>query len=189
MLRVGDPADWRDWRNLREVSRAFLTPWEPAWPDHALSYGYFCGNLRRHWREWREGKGYAFLIFGKSPLPPCGEGAGKGGPLLGGIALNNVERGVAQKGTLGYWIGQPYAGRGLMTEAAGLVCAFAFDELKLNRVEASCLPRNEPSRKLLEALAFEREGRARAWLRINGVWEDHLLWGRCAPSGDHQGSA
>lgn len=168
VLRAGEAGDWRDWRNLRSLSRPFLEPWEPLWPPDSLTYDYFCGNLRRQWREWREGSGYAFLIF-------------RDEALIGGITLNDVMRGVAQKGTLGYWIGQPYAGQGLMTEAAAAVCAFAFDALKLHRVEASCLPRNEPSKRLLQKLNFTQEGFAQGYLRINGQWEDHLLWGRLAP--------
>ncbi|HEU0118363.1 MAG TPA: GNAT family protein [Alphaproteobacteria bacterium] len=98
--------------------------------------------------------------------------------MLGGIALNDVQRGIAQKGTLGYWIGAPYANQGFMTEATQLVLDFAFYTLRLHRVEASCLPRNEPSKALLKRLGFEEEGYAKAYLQINGLWEDHVLWGR-----------
>jgi ribosomal-protein-alanine N-acetyltransferase len=171
MLRMGDPTDWREWRAMREISRSFLVPWEPSWPHNALTYGYFCGLMRRHWRDWRLGRAYSFLIFtpGKNS---------KSGSLLGGITLNDIQRGVAQKGTLGYWIAEPHAGRGYMTEAANLVGDFAFETLRLHRLEASCLPHNEPSRKLLARIGFEEEGFARAYLQINGTWQDHLLWGK-----------
>ena len=172
MLRAGDPEDWQSWRNLRAASRAFLEPWEPTWPSQALTYDFFCGNLRRQWREWRSGTDYAFLVFGHGQ-----DGNPENGPLLGGIALNDIQRGIAQKGTLGYWVGLPYAGQGVMTEAAGLVCDFALKTLELHRVEASCLPHNEPSRALLRKLGFTEEGYAKGYLRINGQWEDHLLWG------------
>lgn len=175
ILRSGDPADWRGWRAMRELSRAFLVPWEPRWPPNALTYTYFCGLLRRQWRDWRHGKGYAFLVFLKND-------AGEAGTLIGGVTLSDVNRGIAQKSTLGYWIGEPYAGRGYMKEAAGLVCDFAFDVLRLHRVEASCLPRNEPSKHLLVSLGFEEEGYAKAYLQINGRWEDHLLWGKTNPA-------
>ena len=171
ILRTGDPANWRNWRAMRELSRAFLVPWEPRWPANALTYNYFCGLLRRQWRDWRQDKGYAFLIFLKGD-------AGQAGAIIGGITLGEVQRGIAQKGTLGYWIGEPYAGRGYMTEAAGLVCDFAFNKLKLHRVEASCMPSNEPSKNLLRGLDFEEEGYAKAYLQINGTWQDHLLWGK-----------
>lgn len=181
-LRAGDPADWRVWSALREQSRNYLQPWEPLWSTDALTYEHFCGNLRRQWREWREGKGYAFLIFAKAagaevhPAVPSSQPV----TLVGGITLNDVQRGIAQKGTLGYWIGQPYANQGLMTAATRLVCDFAFKALLLNRVEASCLPHNEPSKRLLEKVGFTLEGRAAGYLKINGKWEDHLLWGRTA---------
>ena len=173
ILRMGDPGDWRNWRAMRELSRDFLVPWEPTWPQNGLTYGFFCGLLRRHWRDWRQGKAYAFMIFLKEP-------GGKPGMLVGGITLNEIQRGIAQKGTLGYWIGKPYARQGLMTEAADLVCDFAFQTLKLHRVEASCLLRNEPSKALLERLGFEEEGYAKDYLQINGKWEDHILWGKAA---------
>jgi ribosomal-protein-alanine N-acetyltransferase len=174
ILRMGDPADWRNWRNLREMSRDFLTPWEPAWPDNAMTYGYFCGLLRRQWRDWRQGKAYAFQIF-------LHGNDGKPGALIGGVTLNDVQRGIAQKGTLGYWIGKPYSGQGYMKEAVQLVCNFAFQTLRLHRVEASCLPHNEPSKKLLTGLGFEEEGYAKAYLQIEGKWQDHILWGKTKP--------
>ena len=68
-----------------------------------------------------------------------------------------------------------------MTEAVGLVCDFAFDRLELKRIEAACLPHNEPSKALLRRLGFEEEGYAKAYLQINGRREDHVLWGKVAP--------
>ena len=171
VLRMGDPADWRNWRNLREQSRDFLTPWEPTWPDNAMTYSYFCGLLRRQWRDWRQAKAYAFQIFLNGT-------DGKAGALVGGITLNDIQRNIAQKGTLGYWMGETYAGQGYMTEAVQLVCDFAFQTLRLHRVEASCLPHNERSKALLRRLGFEEEGYAKAYLQIDGKWQDHLLWGK-----------
>jgi ribosomal-protein-alanine N-acetyltransferase len=170
LLRVGDVTDWANWRNVREASRAFLTPWEPAWPHNALAFTYYCGLLRRYAREWRKGEGYNFQIFLKDK-------DGREGSLIGGVSLN-VERGIAQTGTLGYWMGQAYAGNGYMREAGALISAFAFETLRLHRLQASCLPHNEPSINLLRRLGFEEEGYAKAYLQINGVWEDHILWAR-----------
>lgn len=170
-LRMGDTSDWRAWRNLREMSRDFLVPWEPSWPPNALTNSFFCAMLRRQWREWRQGRAYAFMIFLR-------DAKGGKGSLAGSITLNDIQRGIAQKGTLGYWIGRPYAGQGLMTEAAGLACDFAFKTLGLHRIEASCLPQNEPSKKLLRRLGFTEEGFAKSYLCINGEWRDHMLWGK-----------
>ena len=62
-----------------------------------------------------------------------------------------------------------------MTEAVGAVVQFAFSHLGLHRVEAACLPANDASRALLERIGFTLEGRARAYLKIDGRWQDHLL--------------
>ncbi|MFA5040742.1 MAG: GNAT family protein [Bdellovibrionales bacterium] len=169
MLRMVKIEDWKAWRALREASRDKLEPWEPAWPSNALTYGYFCVLVRRYWREWRNGKTYAFSIFlldGGDPV------------LIGGITLGNVHYAAAQKATVGYWIGQPYVCQGYMHEALTLVSTFAFTELKLQRLEASCLPNNEPSKAVLRRCGFEEEGFAREYLQINGKREDHLLWGK-----------
>lgn len=170
VLRMGESEDWKSWHGLRDLSRDFLTPWEPSWEAHALEYDHYCGLLKRHSRDWHRGEGYAFHVFTRN------EGRSQGA-LLGEIAVTGIERGISQRGTIGYWIGMPHAGRGYMREAAGLVCAFAFEKLRLHRLEASCLPDNEPSARLLRSLGFEREGYARAYLKINGQWRDHLLWG------------
>ena len=165
VLRMGVPADWQAWRELRGLSRDFLKAWEPEWPKDALSRPFFDGMLHRHMREWREGTGYGFFIF-------------KTDVLIGGIGLNDVRRGIAQRATLGYWIGEPYARKGYMAEAAGLMCDFAFRTLKLHRLEASCLPANEPSKLLLKRLGFAEEGYAKSYLRIDGAWQDHALFAK-----------
>lgn len=97
--------------------------------------------------------------------------------LLGAVTLSNIRRGVAETGTLGYWVGQPHAGRGVGTTAVRAMLAYAFGPLKLHRVEAACLPTNYASRRVLEKAGFRHEGLARAYLKINGRWADHLLFG------------
>lgn len=168
-LRPPAPADWEAWATLREASAAFLTPWEPVWPVDALTKASYQHRLRRQLSEWRAGEGYHFLIFREA-----------GDTLLGGLSLTNVRRGVAQTAVLGYWLGEPFARQGAMSEAVRAALGFAFVELELHRVEAACLPRNEPSRRLLEKLGFRREGLAKGYLRIAGRWEDHLLFAMLA---------
>jgi ribosomal-protein-alanine N-acetyltransferase len=121
--------------------------------------------MRHYADEWHSGVGYAFFIFGRDEED-----------LRGGITLSNVRRGVAQTGTLGYWVGKPFARQGVMSDAIRCVLRFAFDNLHLHRVEAACLPRNEPSRGVLGKAGFRQEGYAPKYLRINGEWEDHLLF-------------
>jgi len=137
-----------------------------VWPADDLTKLAFRRRLRRYQREIRNGTGYPFFVF-----------SADGETLLGGLTMGQIQRGVAQTVTLGYWMGKPYAGKGAMTSAVRAVVAFAFDTLHLNRVEAACLPHNAASIRLLEKVGFQREGYARKYLCIDGRWQDHLLYG------------
>jgi ribosomal-protein-alanine N-acetyltransferase len=165
-LRAPRMADYAEWAHLREVSRAFLQPWEPSWPSDDLTRTAFRRRLALYQRDQDLGVGYAFLAFRKDD-----------GALAGGITLRNILRGVAQTGTLGYWIGEPYARRGYTLEAVNALCRHAFGRLDLHRLEAACCPDNLASRRLLLKAGFELEGRARGYLRIDGKWRDHILFG------------
>ena len=164
-LRPPRRRDWRQWAELRALSRDFLTPWEPTWASDALSRTAYRRRLQRYAEEWERDEGYAFFLFRKDD-----------DQLLGGITLGNVRRGVAQCGSFGYWMGVPFAGQGHMTEAVRLGLRFAFVTLGLHRVEAACLVHNEASRRVLEKSGFVREGLARGYLKIDGKWQDHLLY-------------
>ncbi|HZP20603.1 MAG TPA: GNAT family protein [Bauldia sp.] len=166
ILRAPTLADYPQWAKLREVSRAFLAPWEPIWPADDLTKIAFRRRIKRYQREIRAGTGYPFFIF-----------ALDGETLVGGLTLAQVQRGVTQSGVLGYWMGAPYAGKGLMSSAVRALIGYAFDTLHLNRIEAACLPHNEASIHLLEKVGFQREGYARRFLCIDGRWQDHLLYG------------
>jgi len=164
-LRPPRNRDWRVWAELRAGSRDFLTPWEPSWSVDALSRAAFRRRMRQTGIEWHEDEGYGFLIFRQAD-----------NELLGGINLSNVRRGVAQSCNLGYWVGGPYARQGYMTESLRSLLPFAFERLGLNRLEAACLPHNAASRGLLQKIGFREEGYARQYLRINGSWQDHVLY-------------
>lgn len=164
-LRPPRSGDWREWADLRLYSRDFLTPWEPAWPREALAKATFRQRLRRNARDWRNDQAYAFFVF--KQLDDA---------LIGGITLSGLRRGVTQSGSLGYWIGRPYARQGYMSEVVQCVLDFAFDSLGLHRVEAACLTHNEASRRLLLTSGFTHEGVGRGYLRIDGAWQDHLLF-------------
>lgn len=166
LLRPPRASDYPVWSELRAVSRDYLQPWEPAWPDDDLTRAAYRRRLGVYAREMELGHAWPFFI-----LDPTGR------TLLGAITLSNVRRGVADTGTLGYWIGQPYAGKGLATAAVRAVAGFAFRSVRLHRLEASCLPTNLASRRVLERVGFRKEGEARAYLKINGAWADHILFG------------
>jgi ribosomal-protein-alanine N-acetyltransferase len=167
VLRTPQVTDYSEWVALREASRDFLTPWEPTWPADDLSRTAFRRRIRRYAEDLRTDLGYAFLILRSSD-----------DALVGGLTLANIRRGVAQAGSLGYWMGKPHARQGYMTAAVRAVIPFAFSTLRLHRLEAACIPTNNGSIKLLEKTGFMREGYARDYLCINGIWQDHLLYAR-----------
>ena len=166
LLRSPERRDWGPWAELRGASRDFLTPWEPSWSNDALSRGAFNRRLARYALDWRSDQGYSFLLFRLED-----------GALLGGIGLTNVRRGVAETASLGYWIGKAHARKGYMSEGLQLVLAFAFQRARLHRVEAACLPHNDASRRVLTKTGFREEGAAKAYLCIDGRWQDHILFG------------
>src|SRR5947209_3147491 len=165
-LRAPQMSDYSEWTSLREASRAFLTPWESTWPADDLSRSAFRRRLRRYAEDQRTDASYAFFLFRKSD-----------DALVGGLTLANVRRGVAQAGSLGYWIGEPFARRGLMSGAVQALVPFGFGSLRLHRPEAAGIPGITAPLRLPQKSAFARRGYAREYLCINGLWQDHLLFG------------
>lgn len=167
VLRQPLPSDYAAWAALRDESRDHLTPFEPQWSLDELSRHAFRERVRRYQREARVDQSYAFLVFGDD----------RARQLVGGISLLNVRRGVSQSASVGYWIGHRYARNGFAKAALGSVTRYAFERLRLHRLEAACMPSNQPSLRTLEGGGFLREGIARSYLKINGRWEDHVLFG------------
>ena len=166
VLRAPRAGDYAAWSGLRERSRHYLQPWEPRWPDDDLSRAAYRRRMIIYAREIELGNAWPFFIF-----------AAGTGDLVGAVTLSNIRRGVAEMGTIGYWIGEPFAGHGHATAAVRALVAFAFGPLNLHRIEAACVPDNLASRRVLEKAGFVHEGLARAYLKINGEWADHLLFG------------
>ena len=166
-LRLPQSGDYAEWAALREASRTFLVPWEPTWPADDLTRGAFRRRLKRYAEDVRNDLAYAFLISRSDD-----------NAMVGGLTIANIRRGVAQAGSIGYWIGAPFSRKGYMTAAMRVLIPFCFGTLRLHRLEAACIPGNTASIRLLENTGFEREGYARSYLCINGTWQDHLLYAR-----------
>jgi len=175
-LRAPLQTDFRPWVALRSASRDFLTPWEPSWsPDH-LSRKAFSNRV--YWANRSINGGTAmplFLVRREDQM------------LLGAITLDNIRRGPALAGTLGYWTGAQFTRQGYMREAIETVVHYAFTHLDLSRIEAACLPENAASRGLLERSGFKYEGVAQSYLQIDGRWRTHVLY--ASLRGDRRGKA
>lgn len=165
ILRLPAHADFRAWTALRSESADFLVPWEPAWAADHLSRKSFTNRV--YWAARAVSQGSALPLFLIRREDES---------LLGAITLDNIRRGPAQAGTLGYWIGQKHSRQGYMGEAIRAVVHYAFSELDLSRIEAACLPENTASRGVLEGAGFKYEGVAQSYLQIAGRWRNHVLY-------------
>lgn len=92
---------------------------------------------------------------------------------MGHLTMSSVTLGSLRGCSIGYWIGQRWAGRGLIPRAVALACDFAFFERGLHRVEINIRPENAPSLRVVEKLGFREEGTRRRFLHIDGAWRDH----------------
>ncbi|SHF00116.1 ribosomal-protein-alanine N-acetyltransferase [Litoreibacter ascidiaceicola] len=173
-LRLPAHGDYREWASLRSSSVEFLTPWEPSWASDHLTRKSFTNRV--YWAQRSVNNGNAIPVFLERREDKA---------LLGAITLDNIRRGPAQAGTLGYWMGQHYARHGYMQEAILGLVHYAFTTLDLSRVEAACLPENTASRGVLEKSGFKYEGVAQSYLQINGRWRNHVLFANLR--GDRRG--
>ncbi|NNJ66622.1 MAG: GNAT family N-acetyltransferase [Boseongicola sp.] len=174
ILRPPVHADFRHWAALREQSSEFLVPWEPRWARDHLSRKSFVNRV--YWASRSIAQGTALPLFLERR---------EDGRLIGAITLDNIRRGPAQAGTIGYWIGAPHAREGYMREALTAMVHHAFEVLDLSRLESACLPENKASRGLLEKCGYKYEGVAQSYLQIDGRWRNHVLYANLR--GDRRG--
>ena len=164
ILRVPKKEHWREWAELRQESRNFLQPWEPKWPSTFLTKSSFSKFINMIETALIKKTGYNFFIFHK-----------KTNNLMGGLSLTNLKSEGNKSITIGYWMGEKYAGKGYMIDSLKIISNYCFIDLALNRIEAACLPKNLSSKKVLLNSGFKVEGYAKKYLKINGKLEDHLL--------------
>lgn len=164
-LRLLARRDYLAWRKTRAANQAYLQPFEPSWSPDALSRTTYLRQVQIADYEYQNALGGMMLMIHRTD-----------NSVIGGINLRNVRRGVAQMGTLGYWIASDWGGQGRMTQAVQRMTEFGFRQIGLHRIEAACVPENEASARVLLRAGFEEEGFARGYLRIDGCWRDHRLF-------------
>lgn len=165
-IRRLDTRDARAMLELRVRNRAFFKPYEPLRDDSFFTSHGQTAALADDLARWERGDSYAFAILDRAASDR----------LVGWISIANVVRGAWQNATIGYAVDQGANGRGLATDAVTLALRFAFGEAGLHRVQAAVLPANARSARVLEKNGFRREGLARRYLQIAGVWADHDLY-------------
>lgn len=149
---------------FQERNRAHLEPWEPKRDDAYFTPAYQLAEIERAEESARNRSAFRFVAFEHNRAE-----------VIATVNLWNIRRGVIQAAILGYAVDVSYQGRGLATEAAGAVIRYAFDVLKLHRLETGYQPTNERSARVLRKLGFAIEGYARDHLLIDGAWRDSIL--------------
>lgn len=164
-LRPLVSGDFRQWREVRRRNTDWLLKWEPmrlpGAPDPIEDRSAFVVRCSTRERERQLGSGFAFGVF-------------VGNDFAGEMNLSSIQRGAYQNAYVGYWVDQAHAGNGYTPEALVALMRFAFEDLRLHRVQIAIIPRNSASRRVVEKLDIREEGTAKRYLEINGVWEDHV---------------
>jgi len=160
---VNDRDAWR-MADYYAANRDYLTPWEPIRDQSYFQPSGWQPRLSIMTEQQRQGAAYYFIL-----LDPTGQ------EVMGVANFSNVVRGCFYACYLGYSLGEKWQGQGLMQEALQAAIRYMQRQHKIHRIMANYMPRNQRSGNLLARLGFEKEGYARQYLLINGVWEDHVL--------------
>lgn len=147
-------------------NKTFFKAFQPTPDKDYYSETYQQKRLQSDVERWNNKTKYAFYLFHHRDH--------ERGQILGTVTLSNVVRGPLQSCFLGYKVDEQVQGKGIATEGIAHVIQFAFEQLKLHRIEANIMPDNLASIRVVEKLGFRKEGFSEKYLKINGKWEDHL---------------
>ncbi len=162
-LRFPQAADSGELLALKRGSRKHLTRWEASPVGGGNMFGkWWFGRFLKSSNTERSKR---FVVCLRET-----------GDIVGQVGLGEISGGAFQSCYLGYWIGAGFVKRGLMSEAVTLAVSYAFEELKLHRVEANVVPTNRASLGLVKKQGFRYEGTAKRYLKIAGRWRDHEHW-------------
>ena len=163
-LRFRDRAQWN---RVRAENREWLSPWEATIPltsdDSYKELPSFFEMVKILNHEARNGRSLSFAIWHKTQL-------------IGQITLGGVMYGAMRGGHIGYWIDRNFANRGYTTQAVEILTQYAFQELKLHRLEINLRPENASSRRVAEKAGYIFEGERPRYLHIDGHWRDHITF-------------
>jgi ribosomal-protein-alanine N-acetyltransferase len=159
-LRMRDAQAWHD---LRRENAAWLKPWEASRPADEVPEMSFANMVRRLRAEARAGRTMPFALTWS-------------GTFIGQLTVANITWGSLCGATIGYWVDQGHAGRGVMPTAVALAADHCLLTMGLHRIEICIRPENANSRRVVEKLGFREEGLRPAFLHIDGAWRDHLVY-------------
>jgi ribosomal-protein-alanine N-acetyltransferase len=170
VLRLAARSDAAALLGYYRDNREHLKRWEPLRAERFYTFEALDERLAEVERQMAAGNALSLLLVDA-----------QGGRIVGECSFTNIVRGPFQACFLGFSIDARFEGKGLMREALAGAIGYVFGQLGLHRIMANHMPANRRSGQVLARLGFEVEGRARAYLKINGAWEDHVLTALVAP--------
>jgi [ribosomal protein S5]-alanine N-acetyltransferase len=153
------------------ANQQHLAPYEPSRDEAFYTLSHWESEIQKYQDEFQADRALRVFLFPKS-APDT---------VVGVVGFSNLIRGAFQACYLGYSVSLDVQGQGIASEALRTLIAFVFRELRMHRIMANYMPRNERSAVLLRRLGFVIEGTARNYLKIDGQWEDHVLTALTAP--------
>jgi len=171
VLRPFLRGDETAYTEVRAHSHAWLTPWDATPPPEAGRSPYaFADMLRNQQHLAKAGRGLPWALTWNDGWPDRPSLRTR---LIGQVGVNGIAWGSSRSATIGYWIDQRWAGRGLVPLGVAMAVDYCFGTLRLHRLEIDILPENAPSHRVVEKLGFKPDGSRRSLLHINGAWRDH----------------
>ena len=159
--------DRREWGEVRRRNAQWLAPWEASNPQPGGYLPTFGEMVRSLNQQARAGTALPFVITELQP------GVSDKPALAGQLTVSSILWGSAMMATLGYWVDQQRAGRGLAPTAVALATDYCLRTMGLHRMEINIRPENRPSLRVVEKLGFRDEGLRPRYLHIAGQWADH----------------
>lgn len=161
-LKTIEIADLNMLKDYLIRNKEFLSPWEPERQDSYYEEPNLVKMIEQEIADHSNQNQLSLYILLKDESR-----------IIGNVTLSNIVRGIFQSCFVGYKLDQDEVNKGFMTEALKKIIDIAFNDLKLHRIEANIMPRNQASKEVIKKLGFEYEGLSKKYLKINSIWEDH----------------
>lgn len=164
LLKSITKAEGQEMYNFLVRNYQFLKQWSPKYEegyDKLENHIIRAENLEK---DAEAGRGIKFALYKK----------GDEAKIIGTVSVSNIVKGPFQSCFLGYRVDENENGKGYATEGIKAVVDYTFNTIGLHRIEANIIPRNKASIRVVEKLGFTYEGTSKQYLKINGVWEDHM---------------
>lgn len=181
VLRSFHRRDAREYQQVRGANAAWTGPWDATLPPEAdLSERFsYSAWMRRMGRQARALEVLPFAIGWVDDVH-ASEREMTRARIIGQLSVSSITLGAARSGSIGYWVDERFAGRGIAPASVALAVDYLFHVVRLHRVEICIRPENAPSLRVVDKLGLRYEGQRARFLHINGDWRDHECFAVCA---------